>query len=451
MTEPPSPFQDPELVRALVDDGSVLFGAMTGDGTVTWMSSGAQALLGWAPEELPGTHALELIHPDDHDILGEIMAEEARGSDDRSVTSVRLKHANGRWVAFEFAGLDQRDADGAGTYLVWGRPFEYMTRLLTFLDTLLTDADLPQVLEHVIAWQDVTILHSASLILLRADDGYDVVAASEGMPRALVTGVPADATVPESWRRMLGGGTVIHDVDLGEIPAAMRAAAEQAGFEACWAVPVGPAGAPDPKGVVVTWRSRPGVASATQRRRLLEGAQIVRLALQWSSAQTNLHTAATTDPLTGLANRAVFDAQLAQRPDRPCALLLCDLDDFKSVNDHHGHLMGDRVLQEVASRLRASVGPDDLVARIGGDEFAVWHRGERHEIEAGAAALSDRLTAAIGEPIVAGGRSHRVGCSVGITVVDPDDPGAGDLDELLGRADRALYQAKATRKRASSN
>ena len=112
---------------------------MTGDGTVTWMNRGSEALLGIDPAEMVGRHALEFIHPEDHDVLVEVMAEDARGSDDRSVSTVRLAHADGKWVAFEFAGLDERQADGSGTYLVWGRPFEYVTRLMAFLDTLLTD------------------------------------------------------------------------------------------------------------------------------------------------------------------------------------------------------------------------------------------------------------------------------------------------------------------------
>jgi diguanylate cyclase (GGDEF)-like protein len=82
---------------------------------------------------------------------------------------------------------------------------------------------------------------------------------------------------------------------------------------------------------------------------------------------------ARTDPLTGLANRIEFQDGLrhAKESDAPFALILTDLDDFKTINDTFGHVVGDRVLVEVAQRLRAAVRDSDLVARLGGDEFAV--------------------------------------------------------------------------------
>lgn len=427
-------------MRSLMDDGSVLFAAMTGDGTITWMNRGADALLGREPTSVIGHHALDLIHPDDHDVLVEVMAEEARGSDDRSVTTVRLAHADGRWVAFEFAGLDERHADGTGTYLVWGRPFEYMTRLMTFLDTLLTDADLPQVLEHVIAWQDVTILHSSSLILVRREDRYEVIAASSGMPEALVRDVSNHDPVPESWRRMLDGEAHVHDVDITDLPSDMRDAAEAAGYEACWTVPVGPAGTPDPAAVVVTWRSRAGQATATQVRRLIEGAQIVRLALEWSRAQASLHAAATTDPLTGVSNRAHLERVAGDDRSRLAALLFCDLDDFKKVNDRHGHPVGDVVLRTLAERMVEAVRRDDLVARLGGDEFAVWCPDIRDPSEA--EAVADRLIEATGRPVDVDGVAHRVSMSMGIVVVSDPGSGSHDFDKVLEAADQALYQAK---------
>ena len=440
MPEPPSPFRDPDLVRALVDDGSVLFGAMTGDGTVTWMSRGAETLLGWDPDALAGKHALELIHPDDHDVLVEIMVEDARGSDDRSVTTVRLAHADGRWVAFEFAGLDERQADGTGTYLVWGRPFEYMTRLMTFLDTLLTEADLPQVLEHVIAWQDVTILHSASLILVRGESGYEVIAASASLPEALVRDVTPDAPVPESWHRMLGGEIGIDDVDIEALPAEMSSAARAAGYQACWTVPVGSSATHDPAAVVVTWRGRPGTATATQRRRLLEGAQIVRLALEWGRAQASLHTAATTDPLTGVSNRAHLEQVAIDDRSQMAALLFCDLDNFKDVNDQHGHPVGDVILRTLAARMKAVVRSPDLVARLGGDEFGVWCPHLDHEAEA--VAVADRLIEASSRPVVIDGITHHVSMSIGIVVLDDEPGGPRNLEKVLEVADQALYRAK---------
>jgi diguanylate cyclase (GGDEF)-like protein len=102
-----------------------------------------------------------------------------------------------------------------------------------------------------------------------------------------------------------------------------------------------------------------------------------RLVRQLVTAQQELHHQAFHDPLTGLANRALFadrlelSLQLHRRDLRPLSLLYCDLDSFKTVNDTHGHEAGDDILEAAAERLRAVTRPGDTVARMGGDEFAV--------------------------------------------------------------------------------
>ncbi len=146
--------------------------------------------------------------------------------------------------------------------------------------------------------------------------------------------------------------------------------------------------------------------------------------------RVELERQASTDPLTGLANRAAFNEQLGVRDAG--ALLLVDLDDFKAVNDSHGHLDGDAVLVEVARRLQQAAGPDDLVARLGGDEFAVIVDGDPSRAAELAAVIVGRLA----RPIDLGDRVHVIGASVGWA-----EQGAGRSD-LVHRADMALYAAK---------
>jgi diguanylate cyclase (GGDEF)-like protein/PAS domain S-box-containing protein len=148
---------------------------------------------------------------------------------------------------------------------------------------------------------------------------------------------------------------------------------------------------------------------------------------------------AVHDPLTGLANRTLFRDHLEQalaRSERSgvCSgLLFVDLDNFKQVNDAHGHGVGDAVLIELARRLQAAVRPSDTVARLGGDEFVVLCE----QVDRGAAAaLGERLREAIRLPLTAAGVVHTLTASVGIAL------GRSDPDVLLGNADRALYRAK---------
>ena len=151
----------------------------------------------------------------------------------------------------------------------------------------------------------------------------------------------------------------------------------------------------------------------------------------------------THDALTGLPNRRLFLEQAAAacraagERGQELAVVLVDLDRFTAINDHLGHHVGDRCLQEVADRLQAAKRTSDLVARIGGDDFAVLVTGSG--AGQGTAALVDRLRASLLEPCLIGGVPVAVAASFGIVVYPEhgDDPEA-----LLRNADHAVYAAK---------
>ena len=148
------------------------------------------------------------------------------------------------------------------------------------------------------------------------------------------------------------------------------------------------------------------------------------------------------DELTGLANRALFldrlehALELHRRYRRPLVVLFCDLDDFKAVNDSHGHLAGDEVLRVVAARLSTTLRPADTFARLGGDEFAVLL-----EQDTDAAAVIRRMRAALETPFRLGLHSVTVGLTIGMARVDALEatPAA---TQLLERADADMYAAK---------
>ncbi len=152
------------------------------------------------------------------------------------------------------------------------------------------------------------------------------------------------------------------------------------------------------------------------------------------------------DPLTGLANRALFRehvekalARLRRSPARPHAVLFVDLDGFKTVNDSLGHAAGDEVLVEVGNRLRRWVRPGDTAARLGGDEFAVLLENTS-EVDAGL--LAGRILKVLLSPIVVQGKEVVLTGSIGIALSETGE----DADELLRNADVAMYTAKAAGK-----
>jgi diguanylate cyclase (GGDEF)-like protein/PAS domain S-box-containing protein len=159
-------------------------------------------------------------------------------------------------------------------------------------------------------------------------------------------------------------------------------------------------------------------------------------------AQLQLRQLALYDPLTGLANRAFFQERLQQaaaqrhEPQRETALLFVDLNDFKSVNDRHGHAAGDDVLRALGARIQQCIRAGDAAARLGGDEFAVLLTTGAEPAEAVQAA--ERLLEAIGEPIATGAGQLAITASIGISL-------GGDAIELLKEADAAMYRAKTQR------
>jgi len=164
--------------------------------------------------------------------------------------------------------------------------------------------------------------------------------------------------------------------------------------------------------------------------------------------EAELQQRAFHDPLTGLANRTLFADRLgralAQR-DEPVAVLFLDLDDFKTINDSHGHLAGDELLIAVARSLAANVPPGDTVARLGGDEFAVLV--DRGATEGVARQLADRLIAGLRRPVPVAGRDRTVGASIGISL---GRSGQSSAEQLMSEADIAMYVAKGEGKGGSS-
>lgn len=176
--------------------------------------------------------------------------------------------------------------------------------------------------------------------------------------------------------------------------------------------------------------------------RMLE--RSIRYSLKLGEAMRELRRLATRDALTGLLNRRAFDALLAEEVDRarrlghPLALVVLDLDHFKTINDTHGHPAGDAVLAAVGRVLEGEVRTIDRVARIGGEEFAVLLMETTGEE---GFAVANRLVAAVrGRPVeLAGGVTLTITVSAGVTGLPVY--GEGEV-AFMAATDRALYQAK---------
>jgi diguanylate cyclase (GGDEF)-like protein len=193
-------------------------------------------------------------------------------------------------------------------------------------------------------------------------------------------------------------------------------------------------------GTLCTFDSEVRELSEEQAARLEDIAQLACSHLELMRIATELGRAAALDPLTGAVNRVIFEDRLAQalarrrRRGTPVIVALLDLDDFKAINDNHGHGCGDAALQWVARRLRDCVRSEDTVGRIGGDEFAV------------VAEVADRDFWRLLQKLhlAADGFEPTLSISVGAVVADDHD----DVQALMQRADQAMYADKLHGKRS---
>jgi diguanylate cyclase (GGDEF)-like protein/PAS domain S-box-containing protein len=198
-------------------------------------------------------------------------------------------------------------------------------------------------------------------------------------------------------------------------------------------------------GAILLARAAPAAEWTGEDRALLAGlADQIGIALAQIESHAELERLSRTDPLTGLLNRRAFEEELTARLARagsaaaPGALVFVDLDNFKPVNDVHGHEKGDDALKATAALLRARTRPGDLVARLGGDEFALWL--DRMGADAAAARAQEIVASGTALAAFSAGPDRPLGFSVGAAV---HRPGRGeDGAALIARADAAMYEVK---------
>jgi diguanylate cyclase (GGDEF)-like protein len=235
---------------------------------------------------------------------------------------------------------------------------------------------------------------------------------------------------------------------------------DHAGAVGCWPLFAAPLDATDPvartpAGVFVVVTAEADAFDEEMCRLLDEIADAAGLALRQHAQRDALRQEqerqaylAAHDDLTNLPNRRALDRHLdavlasARRQERRVAVGLLDLDDLKPINDRYGHAVGDRILAEVAERLRRLLRGDDYVARFGGDEFVLVFDDLQHESDLDE--LLDRVGTSLLQPVTIDGKVLPIGASLGIAMYSRDGHASGE--HLLRLADQAMYQIKARKR-----
>jgi len=371
-------------------------------GVMLWANQTAEVTFGWDRATSIGRSGIEFVHPDDV-ATALVSLESVRSKPVGSVVEVRLRRRDGTYRLCEVRGRSLLD-DPAVCGIV-----------LSIRD--LTDRRRWEVAGGDAAAVQTIVQHQSVISLLTDGDGK-IRSASAALLRGL----------GHSLESMQGRSLLdlVHEADRHRVVGALHAARGggshvfEAQLVACdgraltyQLTIVGLEDDPVVAGLIVTAQDVTALADARERLRHL----------------------ATHDPLTGLANRNLLYEGLATRlACGAVGLIYVDLNEFKSVNDCFGHIVGDAALVELAQRLMATADCSDLVARIGGDEFVIATSPER------VAARAKDVADAVATPLELASGKVSMSASIGTATAERGE----QPDRLVARADGAMYRAKRT-------
>jgi diguanylate cyclase (GGDEF)-like protein/PAS domain S-box-containing protein len=382
------------------------------DGVRLFMSDGVAETLGWTRQEAIGMPPLGMVHPDDVQHIQEVLGRLFRDGGEAMAT-FRGNHKDGREVWLE--ALGRRVNEDA----IIGQPsIIYTARDITA--RLLAERALDESRRKLQAIAD-----SLPALIVHVDANEICVFANARS--AQQSDLHQEQMLGAHLRTLMG--------EEGYHVAAPHVAAAKRGAHGRYERELDVDGT---KAIYEFICQPDGTTSEAGGGVYLLGYDISHRKL----VERHLHDLARTDMLTGLANRRHFEEALESalashaRNFRPLALMLIDLDGFKEINDVHGHQAGDAVLKAVAVRLHEAAFDVDLIARQGGDEFAVL-LGDACSAES-AELLAARLKVALAHPIQILAGAVGISASIGIAYCN------GDLDarEFTHLADCALYAAK---------
>ena len=366
-----------------------------------WIDENLPVMLGWDRDDLVGTKAVELVHPDDVDRALEAWLAMLAGQSEP--VRLRYRRADDQYRWFEVHNTNLLDDPERG-----------------HVETEMIDIDAEmQALARVrdSELQFASLAESLPVGVLQFDQDGEVVFANEWMqgltgcrPQDMASLAWADGHREAIRARILETLETQVGVDF-ELPVVDSVG----GLRAC------------------RLRIRPLTSSGGQRGAIASVEDITASL----DLQQRLRSQALTDPLTDLPNRrALHDWLATQGTDDEVALFFIDLDHFKIINDALGHDVGDEFLVGVSQLIRGAVRPSDFVARLGGDEFVVGCRGIAGPDEA--AHVAARVLHTLDQPVSIGGRPVLASCSIGIAVAQP---GRAPTN-LISDADLAMYEAK---------
>lgn len=405
--------------RALVERSYDAVALLDPRAIVQYASQSTERVLGYLRDEIVGCSMFDLVHPDELPGVQELFLQCLCNPGKPVHAEFRLRHKDGSWRFLEGVGVNRMDEPAVRAIVANYRDITERKRV----EAALTARE-----------QRLTLAaRGANDGLWDWDLAHNVVYYSPRWKAMLGHAEGEIRDSPDEWF------TRIHAADVEHVRAVLAAhlAGRAPRFEAEYRM--------RHRDGNYRWMLTRGLAVRDAQNRPLRIAGMQTDVTERKAVEERLFDQAVRDPLTGLANRAYFRSLLEEAidrshrgPDYRFAVLFVDLDNFKQVNDTHGHLIGDQCLIAVARRLEGSVRPGDTVARLGGDEFTVLLDGAGDLDDAHR--VVGRVQSALASPFEVGGHRITQSASIGIAL---SVSGYGSASEILHAADRAMYRAKA--------
>jgi diguanylate cyclase (GGDEF)-like protein/PAS domain S-box-containing protein len=421
-----------ERFRALVDNSNEVVSLLDREGVTLYSSQSSAAILGDPVEELVGHTPFERVHPEDQAEVRALFQTSLRSPGFPLVSEFRMRHRGGAWRTVEAVLVNRLDDPSVAAAVLNYRDVTDRKRAQQKIEDLNRDLQ-RQVAEFQTLLEVLPIgigiardpacrriegnPYMARLMGLSPGDNMSLSALDgEAVPstRLFRDGRPlAPEALP--MQKAAAQGVEVVDMEMDVVREGQKVATILG-----YAAPL----------FDETGRSRGAIGATldiTERKR----------------AEEQIKSLAYHDSLTGLPNRRLFQDRLSMavaqshRNSQRLAVLFLDLDRFKSVNDSLGHAAGDRLIQDVAERLRTCLREGDTVARLGGDEFTLLLPGVAQVVDA--ARVAEKVLDALRVPFLIDERELLATASIGISLY-PED--GRDADTLVKNADAAMYRAK---------
>ena len=431
---------DPRFYERVLDHLPSPVLVVRGDGTISYGNRALVEMSGWTCDDGIGMQMLDVVHPDDREwvveafssVLTAPSSEQALGSS-WSPVRFRVLDREGRTIPVEATGGGGLHDDVVGGIIYNVRDCRDDELLAEVFAGVASHDPIRAATPPLVERLGLPPHNMAVAVFEQRANGSArcVVATHEALGA-----LPAMSTSPVPW---VGLTSDASRVDVDRLPAEIAQTLRRAGFHSCFHAG---AHAPDFDTTLrlVACSSHEHISAQGPMAQVEQARELLALIVAKAHNDRMIANNAMRDDLTGLPNRLGlshrFERLTATNDD--CAVMFIDVDNFKLINDRHGHAAGDRVLSAVADRLVRTVRPDDFVCRIGGDEFAVVLTDSAGRLHPDlVVSLADRVVAILGEPVSHDGESISLAASVGVAL-DHDR----DLDQLLHRADGAMYRAK---------